>query len=391
MPISLPAKSPADPARVLIAAQSGRSLAAAARRAGYLPLVADMFGDMDTLEMAAVYRPLSGRFGAGIRESSVLPVLEGLAASVASSPIGVVLGSGFEASPAVIDAIDRRFGVIGASAAAVRDLKDPVSLAALLKRLHVPHPRISLESVSEPAGLLQKRRGGSGGGHIRVASPDHLPRGFYLQERVDGRSVAIAFLADGESAVTVATTEQWTSPSRRAPWRYGGAVEPGDLAQEIACEVEAAIQGIVRSTGLRGLASADILVDGRRWWMLEINPRPGATMDVLDRRARPLFQQHIDACRGILSEPERAPGGASGTKIVYARRTVPVVPAIDWPTFVMDRPQPNSTIRAGAPICTVAAVAPNASTVRLLLDQRESEALGLLYNGRPGEGIVRAA
>jgi uncharacterized protein len=391
MPISLPLKSPADPACVLIAAQSGRSLAAAARRAGYLPLVADMFGDMDTLETAAAYRPLSGRFGAGIRESSVLPVLEELAASVGLSPIGVLLGSGFEASPAVIDAIDRRFGVIGASAAAVRQLKDPVSLAALLKRLNVPHPPISLEKVSKPAGLLQKRRGGSGGGHIRPASANHLPRGFYLQKHVGGRSVSVAFLADGESAVMLATTDQWTSPSRRAPWRYGGAVEPGDIAQEIASEIETAIRGIARSTGLRGLASADLLVDGQRWWMLEINPRPGATLDVLDRRARPLFQQHIDACRGVLSAPEPAPKDASGTKIVYARRTMPVVPAIDWPTFVMDRPQPNSTIRAGAPICTVAAVAPTTSTVRSLLDQRESEALGLLYNGRPGESIVRAA
>ncbi|MGA6998581.1 MAG: tetrahydromethanopterin C1 transfer protein, partial [Pseudolabrys sp.] len=34
---------------VLIAAASGRALAAGARRAGYVPLVVDGFGDQDTL------------------------------------------------------------------------------------------------------------------------------------------------------------------------------------------------------------------------------------------------------------------------------------------------------------------------------------------------------
>ncbi|MFC6049036.1 tetrahydromethanopterin C1 transfer protein, partial [Methylobacterium hispanicum] len=34
---------------ILIAAQSGRALAEAARRAGLRPLVADLFGDADTL------------------------------------------------------------------------------------------------------------------------------------------------------------------------------------------------------------------------------------------------------------------------------------------------------------------------------------------------------
>jgi predicted ATP-grasp superfamily ATP-dependent carboligase len=391
MPIGLPLKSPADPACVLIAAQSGRGLAAAARRAGYLPLVADMFGDIDTMATAAAYRPLRGRFGAIVRESSVLSALESLVASAARPPIGVVLGSGFESSPGVIDAIDRRFGVIGASGETVRRLKDPWSFATLLKELGVPHPQISLDAVSNPAGLLQKRRGGSGGGHIRPASANHLPRGFYLQRLAAGRSVSVAFLADGERALTLATTYQWTSPSRRSPWRYGGAVEPGHIAAKVASEVEAAIGGIVLSTGLRGLASADILVDGRRWWMLEVNPRPGATMDVLDRRARPLFQQHVDACRGVLNAPGPLPRGASGTKVVYAGRTVPIVPAIDWPTFVMDQPQPRSKIRSGAPVCTVSAVAPNISTVRSLLDQRESEALKLLYNGHSGEGIVGTA
>ena len=43
---------------VLIAAQSGRALAQAARRAGLRPFVLDLFGDEDTLALAEAHRPL---------------------------------------------------------------------------------------------------------------------------------------------------------------------------------------------------------------------------------------------------------------------------------------------------------------------------------------------
>ena len=43
---------------MLIAAVSGRALAAAARRAGYVPLVADFFADDDTRHIAHACRKL---------------------------------------------------------------------------------------------------------------------------------------------------------------------------------------------------------------------------------------------------------------------------------------------------------------------------------------------
>ncbi|NNH33816.1 tetrahydromethanopterin C1 transfer protein, partial [Rhizobium sp. SEMIA 4085] len=55
----LPAASKNSPA-IMIAAISGRSLAAAARRAGYRPLVADLFCDCDTVALSERTARLSG-------------------------------------------------------------------------------------------------------------------------------------------------------------------------------------------------------------------------------------------------------------------------------------------------------------------------------------------
>jgi predicted ATP-grasp superfamily ATP-dependent carboligase len=383
--LKLPASRPA----LLIAAQSGRALAAAALRAGYVPLVADLFGDEDMCAMAARYRRLTGRFGTGLTEGDVMPALDALAESWPTSIEGLVLGSGFERSPRLIAALEKRFRLIGASADAVAVLKDPFAFARLLRRLGVPHPAIGRSQEPGAQGVwLSKARGGSGGGHIRVARAGPPQAGRYVQRCVPGVPHAAAFLADGRHASIVAFTEQWTAPSHRAPWRYGGAVEPANLPAAVRAGVGNAIASIVEAVGLTGLASADFLVDGDRWWLLEVNPRPGATLDVLDRRATPLLLRHVEACAGHLGTAEERPALAAGSMILYAPRAAMTRDAPAWPDFVADRPHPGMRIGAGAPICTVAATADDAAAVKAELARRSGEILRMLYNkDRIGERL----
>ena len=70
-------------APVLIAALSGRGLAASARRAGYEPLVADAFGDSDTAEHAAAARCVTDAARIGFRSGDVI-------VQVGSEKIGTV-------------------------------------------------------------------------------------------------------------------------------------------------------------------------------------------------------------------------------------------------------------------------------------------------------------
>jgi predicted ATP-grasp superfamily ATP-dependent carboligase len=372
--------SPADAPALLVAAQSGRALAAAARRAGFAPYVADLFGDMDTLALAAAYRPLTGRLGLGIAASGVLATLDALAAQAGSPVLGVVLGSGFEGRPALVAAIAERFPLLGASAASLARVKDPAQFAAACERLGIPHPPISLGPVAQPELWVTKRAGGSGGSHIRPGRPGQVARGCYAQRRAPGVPLSLAVLADGRNAQVVAVTRQWTAPATQAPWRYGGAIEPGEVGAGILAEMTEAVSRLVPEFGLRGLISADCLVDADRWWLLEINPRPGATLDVIDRRPTPLLTRHIAAVGGDLGPPEPGPADAAGAMIVYALAAIERVAGVAWPDYVMDRPPPGSRIPARAPVATVRATASDASMTRTLLDARAAEVLRLIQH-----------
>ena len=360
---------------ILIAAQSGRALAEAARRAGLRPFVADLFADSDTLDLAAAHRPLQGRFGTGKLGGTVLARLDELASLAGGRPLGVVLGSGFEGAPALIDAIAGRHRLLGAGADTVAALKDPLRFAALCERFGIPHPAVTRERVDDPEAWLLKRDGGSGGSHIRAATRGPAPPGAYFQARVPGRAFALNVLAGSSGMDVLAFTEQWCAPSPLRPFRYAGALAPGrneasSLPDAIVAAVAEAADKLIRAAGLRGLASADVLSDGERWWLTEINPRPGATLDVLDRRGVPLLHAHVAACLGASPEIGAQPEDAAASQICYAARDHAVVPAVAWPVHVRDRPRAGTRVMRDAPLCTVLAEGPTGQAARRELRTR---------------------
>ncbi|QEE39724.1 MULTISPECIES: ATP-grasp domain-containing protein [unclassified Methylobacterium] len=345
---------------ILIAAQSGRALAEAARRAGMRPFVADLFGDSDTLALSEAYRPLPGRFGSPMAFKATLAAIDALA-ETAGSVVGLVLGSGFEDAPGLIARAAERHRLVGADAPAVAALKDPFALAALCVRLDIPHPKIATDARPDPSGWLLKRTGGSGGSHIRPAGRGPAPDAHYFQARVPGRPHALNFLADGRAIQMLAVTEQWCAPSPIQPYRFGGAAtgaatEARLLPDALIATVAEAVESIVVATGLRGLGSADFLVDGSGcWWLTEINPRPGATLDILDRRSTPLLAAHIAASLGAMPALGAQPADAAAAQICYAGREHAPVPDFAWPDHVRDRPRPGTVVRRDAPLCTVLA------------------------------------
>ncbi|MDF2601282.1 MAG: tetrahydromethanopterin transfer protein [Methylobacterium brachiatum] len=345
---------------ILIAAQSGRALAEAARRAGLRPFVADLFGDSDTLALSEAYRPLPGRFGSRIAADATLAAIDDLAAC-AGSRLGIVLGSGFEDAPELVARIAARHRLIGTDADAVAALKDPFGFAALCDRFRIPHPAIATGPLPDPSDWLLKRIGGSGGSHIRPATRGPAPEGHYVQARAPGRPHALNFLADGRTMQVLAVTEQWCAPSPIRPYRYGGALagaaaEAPPLPEPLLQAVAAAVESLIAATGLRGLGSADFLADETGWWLTEINPRPGATLDILDRRSTPLLAAHIEASLGAMPALGPQPADAAAAQICYADREHAPVPDCPWPDHVRDRPRPGTVVRRDAPLCTVLAL-----------------------------------
>jgi predicted ATP-grasp superfamily ATP-dependent carboligase len=355
---------------VLIAAVSGRALAAAARRAGYAPLVADLFGDRDTQALAAGFQRVPGSLARGPDRPALRAALARLAAGRA--PVGLVYGSGFERRPALLRALAHHHRLLGNAPETVARLKDPFAFAELCRACAVPHPPVTLEAGE--GEWLEKRAGGAGGSHVRPARRRRVRPPRYLQRKAAGRPVSALFLGDGAASHILGFSEQWAAPAPGEPYRYGGAARPAATAPHTAA-LAAAVERLSRAAGLVGLNSADFLLREDGFDLLEINPRPGATLDLFaDTPA--LFAWHLEACRGRLPAPTPAPPGAAAAAVVYAPRDFTLAADFSWPDWAADR-QPPGPVAGGAPFCTVLARAPDVSDTREQLQRRMMQILAL--------------
>jgi predicted ATP-grasp superfamily ATP-dependent carboligase len=280
----------------------------------------------------------------------------------------VVCGTGFEDRSHLLARLAQRWRLFGNSADTVAMVKDPEIFAAFCRDCDIAHPHVSLSPP--PKDWLAKRRGGAGGSHVAAATPREPGEALYYQSRVPGTAVSALLLANGVSATVLGFSAQWTCPTSRQPFRYGGAVRPADIAPGVAERLSDSACRLAVALSLSGLNSADFMVDGDEFWMLEINPRPGATLDIFETDDRSLFSLHMAACAGHLVDKALRLGDAKASAIFYAGRDVIAPLRFEWPDWCADRPNAGVAIKAGEPVCTVHAGARTAAEARALADER---------------------
>jgi predicted ATP-grasp superfamily ATP-dependent carboligase len=291
-----------------------------------------------------------------------------------------VCGSGFEDDPALLARINERWVLLGNAAEVVARIKDPLAFAALCAAAGVPHPETSLSPPADTTNWLVKRTGGAGGWHIRRADgAAELGKDCYFQRRVEGIPVSALMLCDGRgNAMVLGFTAQWAAPTPRHPFRYGGAVRPAELDEGAKASMIAAVKRICRETALKGLNSADFMIDRDAFHLLEMNPRPSATFDLFDIEQASLFAAHVEACAGVMPAEPPAFKDAMAGAIVYAEREL-AAPAIDWPHWTADRPFGGCRIRAEQPVCSVFARGINAQQARRLVEERVAAIREMLH------------
>lgn len=355
--------------RVLIAGVTTRALAGSAAKAGYQVTAIDAFGDVDLHAVADVVTlPASPR--------GFTPA--GAAAAARAIPAGLcAYTSNFENYPEAVATLAAGRRLLGNPPAVLRAVRDPLALVRALRARRLPTPRARASAPRVPteiAWLIKPRRSGGGRGTARWRPGDPVPRGAYLQERMGGIPGSIVFLADGRRAHPLGITRQLVGePAFGARgFRYCGSLlgsgsvslfEEEDRLREAAAGLAEAVTEVFGLVGLNGI---DFIADAGVPWPIEVNPRPSASMELVERAGGgSLFGLHARACGGRLpaaSDGWSGPAGVYGKAVIFARRKVAVrESSLRAAAPAADLPRPGERIGRGRPICTIFAKEPDAA------------------------------
>ncbi|HEY9192329.1 MAG TPA: ATP-grasp domain-containing protein [Methyloversatilis sp.] len=356
----------------LIISGNAHALARSCVRAGATCDVIDPYGDCDT---AALARRL---VRADTRDGGFDDDLPGRIAAMAGSWSGIVTGSGFERRPDLLDALRRYAPVVGNDARTTRRCKKPGDLSDGLRRAGAAFAPIAITGRAAD-GWLMKQVGACGGLHVRPAHGGELiGAGWYAQHRVAGIPASVLFLADGEDACIVGISRQRPG-SVAGPYAWCEAVSdlPMDDAWRMALTRD--IDAITREFGLRGLNGLDMVLGETGYTLLEINPRPTATLALYDDRVEGgLFAAHIAASKGLLADLRLMPDRTvRGLRVVWAPDDVQIGHGVHWPAWCTDLPAGGSRIGRAQPLCTVHAAAADPDAASVLLRDRERQMLDM--------------
>jgi len=374
------------PVDLLLLGASTRALADSVRRSRFRGgvLAFDLFGDVDLEEHVrcrVLGRDLPGRRGTA--------TLFRAAIRMNPRPRRVMFAGGMETHPRLLATLGRQVKILGNRPRDVAAVRDPARFFGFLEERGLPHPRTwprpwrretrRAGSGAENRGpirgtlLWKPRRGGAGlriratGWRRQAPGPAGRPvaPGGYLQQRVAGVPGSVAFIADGKRARILGYCRGLSGePGLGAPgFAYCGSLW-GPAAHWLVPAARAilvrAVTLLTARFGLRGLNGLDFILARGRPFLLEINPRYTASMELIEEGwGRSLFALHREAClAGRLPDTPGAHGvacrGWRGKGILYA----PAVLEVDdtgpfLSAGARDIPRPGSTVRAGAPVCTL--------------------------------------
>jgi uncharacterized protein len=332
--------------RVLVVAVSARMLAQLAVADGYDVVALDRFGDVDLRAIAP---------GAKAATSEGLTAL---ARDVDAD--AVVYGAGFENHPDLVAQLAGGREMLGTPPELLPAVRDPwaVGAAARAAGARAPVTRgVHDLPPGGPAGgaWLRKPRLGGGGRGVRGWAGGALRPTEILQRRIHGTSCSAVAIGDGRRAAVLGLTEQL---HLRGGFQWTGNVAPPRLPDGALAELDGQLRTVCAEVaarfGVRGAFSVDAVWDGRHAWVVEVNPRPTAGLELFGPGS---FDAHVQGARGsTLTAQGMTPGTSCGRVklVLFANRDLRAPDPGWWPeALVRDVPHAAELIRRGAPVCTL--------------------------------------
>lgn len=353
--------------RLLLISASARSLAASAARAGIRPNAIDLYGDADTVGFCGkleTVAPGDPTFDA----EQLVAVADRLAPQ--RQNFGLVVGSGLDGAPAVLERLAQGRQLFGNPPDLIRWVKSPRRFFDLLSDLDIPFPPSVFSAPADPAGWLFKSGCGEGGKGVGFCAHSTQAAKGYWQRYLAGTACSALFIADGTDFRLIGFNTLLSIHLRERPFLFTGAINRAPLDREQQTLLRVWIGRLVRVLQLRGLNTLDFIASQRGCHALEINPRPGATLRLYDPEfPQGLVSAHLQACRGRLPDVI-CPNPVRGFNAVFAPDAIRLNSGLAWPDYATDHPPAGREINAGEPFCSVEAEGADAADVLARLQAR---------------------
>ncbi len=331
--------------------------------AGYSVVVIDCFSDTDTQALALECIKVNS-----LALEHIKPAVSILTSRYKLS--FAITGSGFERYLSSLKYLYQKLKVLGNPPNVFFSVQNKTHFFSTLKWLKISYPETSFQIPKLNEGWLVKPMKGEGGvGVKKFKGSNRNNNNCYWQRYINGIPLSALFIANGFSFIICGFHKQLVVSINDNEFIFSGLISYPELDGEIKMRLNNWVSSLVNEFGLIGLNSVDFILENNQCYVLEVNPRPSASMQLYDAN---LIIGHINSCLNKLLDITINLKEYCAYQIVFAETNLIIKKNIQWPKWTADIPHEGVLINTGMPICSIIARGKSEQQVldKLLLKQQ---------------------
>lgn len=358
-------------------------ITASAHRAGYRVYSVDFYGDSDlqrycTLSRSIVHQCPGQSCGKFNRDYDVKLFLSYFKELITTYPIdGVILGSGLEDYPEILEQIVEHSYIIGNTPERIYQVRQIPEFFKTLQSLHIPFPEthrvhhyVDAKKIGKDMGypLILKPSQHFGGIGIQYIPDQKSLQTFFidnkteknvlLQEVIQGTPASISTLSTTSQAIAISVNEQLSGLPQLGtsePYGYCGNIVPLDAPPKVIDTAKTYAETVSMHFHLIGSNGIDcIITESGECILIEVNPRMQGTIVCLEQVYNTnIIAAHIQACTQNELSRGMWKSQCYCTRLILYAHEATIIPSLQHFQGIQDIPFKGTVIEKGEPLCSL--------------------------------------
>jgi len=225
-------------------------------------------------------------------------------AALAQSGKLAAYSGGFENQFDIIAELERKFELLGNRPESLKQVRDPFLLQDVVNKAGLKMPEILSPGTTPDPKLQWLRKAVKSGAGARIKPwKKVVPKdpNYIVQQKIDGPPHSVSFVANGREAKIFAYSEQIIGDEAfgASGYRYVGNLILPQPDKGLIEKLSRLANDLTRAFNLVGLNGIDFILHEDEPYILEVNPRFSASMEIYeDALGQSIFDWHIAGSRG---------------------------------------------------------------------------------------------
>ena len=242
-----------------------------------------------------------------------------------------------------------------------------------LRKQKINFPRISKQPKKNGKWLIKEYQS-YGGTKVKLyTSSKYINKNAYLQKFINGDLVSVQFFVENQNVEILSICDQITKKSKKGLFLIKSLVTK-KIKTNLSKKIHSLVKKVSKTFSLKGINNLDLIMQGENFFLLEVNPRPGLSTNILNSNYEDIFE--------IKSPKKITYHGHHSSTVIYARKEIKINKRkkIFLNKFCISRlfselPNLGDIIKVDEPVCLLHLKSKDRILLNKRIEQKQSEFL----------------